>query len=154
VRAPARKPRWLNPAPCTVAKGMYLVGVRKQELPGAALLGNAVDVIWKRNGGEHAWSFCRCPGCIGCEQTDAKRDGGQKRLGGHGAFQFGHFLRSILALAETRGGTRRNFRARGASQNPTCRLRPALVHLTTKLQLWRNPAPPPVGYLRGEEMPE
>jgi hypothetical protein len=91
VRAPARKPRWLNPVPCTAAKGMYLVGVRKQELPGATLLGNAVDVIWKRNGGEHAWSFLRisrvfdlsstkrrCPGCIGCEQTAAKRDGGQK----------------------------------------------------------------------------
>jgi hypothetical protein len=31
VRAPARKPRWLNPAPCTAAKGMYLVGVRKQD---------------------------------------------------------------------------------------------------------------------------
>ena len=39
VRAPARKPRWLNPAPCTAAKGMYLVGARKQELPGATLLG-------------------------------------------------------------------------------------------------------------------
>lgn len=42
ARAPARKPRWLNPAPCTAAKGMYLVGARKQELPGATLLGNAV----------------------------------------------------------------------------------------------------------------
>jgi len=31
------KTRWLNPAPCTAAKGMYLVGARKQELPGAAL---------------------------------------------------------------------------------------------------------------------
>jgi hypothetical protein len=91
VRAPARKPRWLNPAPCTAAKGMYLVGARKQELPGATLLENAVDVTWKRNGGEHAWSFLRisrvfdisstkrrCPGCIGCEQTAAKRDGRPK----------------------------------------------------------------------------
>jgi hypothetical protein len=91
VRAPARKPRWLNPAPCTAAKGMYLVGARKQELPGATLLGNAVDVTWKRNGGEHAWSFLRisrvfdisstkrrCPGCIGCEQTAAKGDGRPK----------------------------------------------------------------------------
>jgi len=56
-----------------------------------ALLGNAVDVTWKRNGGEHAWSFLRisrvfdisgtersCPGCIGCEQTVAKRDGRPK----------------------------------------------------------------------------
>ena len=88
MRAPARKPRWLNPAPCTAAKGMYLVGARKQELPGATLLGNAVDVTWKRNGGEHAWSFLRisrvfdtssakrrCPGCIGCEQTAATCDG-------------------------------------------------------------------------------
>ena len=92
MRAPARKPRWLNPAPCTAAKGMYLVGARKQELPGATLLGNAVDVTWKRNGGEHAWSFLRisrvfdisstrrrCPGCIGCEQTAAKRDGRPKK---------------------------------------------------------------------------
>ena len=39
MRAPARKPRWLNPVPCTAAKGMYLVGARKQELPGAKLLG-------------------------------------------------------------------------------------------------------------------
>jgi hypothetical protein len=91
VRAPARKPRWLNPAPCTAAKGIYLVGARKQELPGATLLGNAVDVTWKRNGGEHAWSILRisrvfdisstkrrCPGCIGCEQTAAKRDGRPK----------------------------------------------------------------------------
>jgi hypothetical protein len=30
VRAPARNPRWLNPAPCTSAKGGYLVGARKQ----------------------------------------------------------------------------------------------------------------------------
>ena len=91
MRAPARKPRWLNPAPCTAAKGMYLVGARKQELPGATLLGNAVDVTWKRNGGEHAWSFLRisrafdisstkrrCPRCIGCEQTADKRDGRPK----------------------------------------------------------------------------
>jgi hypothetical protein len=91
VRAPARKPRWLNPAPCTAAKGMYLVGARKQELPGATLLGNAVDVTSKRNGGEHAWSFLRisrvfdvsstkrrCPGCIGRKQTAAKRDGRPK----------------------------------------------------------------------------
>ncbi|MEH2546040.1 hypothetical protein V1283_002685 [Bradyrhizobium sp. AZCC 2262] len=48
---------------------------------------DAVDVTWKRNGGEHAWSFVRisrvsdisstkrrCPGCIGCEQTADKRD--------------------------------------------------------------------------------
>jgi hypothetical protein len=52
---------------------------------------DAVDVTWKRNGGEHAWSFVRisrvfdisstkrrCPGCIGCEQTAAKRDGRPK----------------------------------------------------------------------------
>ncbi|MBT1517090.1 hypothetical protein KIP88_42835, partial [Bradyrhizobium sp. SRL28] len=65
---------------------MYLVGARKQELPGATLLGNAADVIWKRSGGEHAWSFLRIsrvfdvsntkrhrPRCIGCEQTAAKR---------------------------------------------------------------------------------
>jgi hypothetical protein len=43
------KTRWLNPAPCTAAKGMYLVGARKQEIPGATLLGNAVDVPWKWN---------------------------------------------------------------------------------------------------------
>ena len=30
MRAPARNPRWLNPAPCTSAKGGYLVGARKQ----------------------------------------------------------------------------------------------------------------------------
>ena len=30
MRAPARNPRWLNPAPCTSAKGEYLVGARKQ----------------------------------------------------------------------------------------------------------------------------
>jgi hypothetical protein len=87
VRAPARKPRWLNPAPCTAAKGMYLVGARKQELPGATLLGNAVDVIWKRNGGEHASSFLRISRLfdvpstrrrISCEQTAAKRDGRPK----------------------------------------------------------------------------
>jgi hypothetical protein len=30
VRAPARNPCWLNPAPCTSAKGGYLVGARKQ----------------------------------------------------------------------------------------------------------------------------
>lgn len=52
---------------------------------------DAVDVTWKRNGGEYAWSFVRisrvfdisstkrrCPGCIGCEQTAAKRDGRRK----------------------------------------------------------------------------
>jgi hypothetical protein len=90
VRAPARKPRWLTiQPPCTAAKGMYLVGARKQELPGA-ILWNAVDVTWKRNGGEYAWSFLRISrvfdisstkrrrGCIGCEQTAAKRDGRPK----------------------------------------------------------------------------
>jgi hypothetical protein len=48
---------------------------------------DAVDVTWKRNGGEHAWPFfwtgrgfdisstkCRCRGCIGREQTADKRD--------------------------------------------------------------------------------
>ena len=40
--------------PVPQANGMYLVGARKQELPGATLLGNAVDVTWKRNGGEYA----------------------------------------------------------------------------------------------------
>ena len=52
---------------------------------------DAVYVTWKRNGGEHAWSFVRisrvfdksstkrrCPGCIGCEQTAAKCDGRPK----------------------------------------------------------------------------
>jgi hypothetical protein len=81
------KTRWLNPAPCTAAKGMYLVGARKQEIPGATLLGNAVDVTWKRNGGEYAWSFLRigissakrrCRGCICSEQTVAKCDGQPK----------------------------------------------------------------------------
>ena len=84
-------PRWLNPAPCTAAKGMYLVGARKQELPGAKLLGTLWMWTWKRNGGEHAWSLlrisrvpdisrteCRCPGCIGCEQSAAKRAGRPK----------------------------------------------------------------------------
>lgn len=50
-----------------------------------ALPGNAVDVIWKRNGGEHAWSPLRIrrvfetsstkrchPVCIGCQQTAGK----------------------------------------------------------------------------------
>ena len=47
MRAPARKPRWLNPAPCTAAKGMYLVGARKQEsdvLP-IADIGSAVGHV-------------------------------------------------------------------------------------------------------------
>jgi hypothetical protein len=39
-----------------------------------------------------------------CQARAAK-----KRLDGHGAFRCGHFLRSILALAEIRGGTRGNF---------------------------------------------
>jgi hypothetical protein len=54
-------------------------------------LRDAVDVTWKRNGDEYAWSFLRisrafgissakrrCRGCIGCEQTAAKRDGRPK----------------------------------------------------------------------------
>src|SRR4029453_12573594 len=82
------KTRWLNPAPCTAAKGMYLVGARKQELPGAALLGTLWMGPESRSGGEHAWSFVRisrvfdisstkrrCRGCIGCEQTADKRAG-------------------------------------------------------------------------------
>jgi hypothetical protein len=52
---------------------------------------DAVDVTCKRNGGEHAWPFLRisrvldissakrrCPRCIGCERTRAKRDGRPK----------------------------------------------------------------------------
>ena len=52
---------------------------------------DAVDVTCKRNGGEHARSLFRisrvldisstrrrCPCCIGCEQTAAKRDGRPK----------------------------------------------------------------------------
>ena len=42
MRAPARNPRWLNPAPCTSAKGRYLVGARKQ--------------VERTIGGEHAES--------------------------------------------------------------------------------------------------
>jgi hypothetical protein len=128
VRAPARKPRWLNPAPCTAAKGIYLVGACKQELAGGTLLGDAVDVTRKRNGGEDAWSLFRisrapdtsstkrrCACCIDLCQTQRSA---KKSLDGHGAFQCGHFLRSILALAETRGDIRGNFRVRGAGQDP------------------------------------
>ena len=49
VRAPTRKRVGSIQPPCTAAKGMYLVGARKQEIPGATLLGNAVDVTWKWN---------------------------------------------------------------------------------------------------------
>jgi hypothetical protein len=92
VRAPARKPRWLNPAPCTAAKGIYLVGACKQELAGGTLLGDAVDVTRKRNGGEDAWSLFRisrapdtsstkrrCACCIGCAKISAKRNGRPKK---------------------------------------------------------------------------
>jgi hypothetical protein len=54
-------------------------------------LRDAVDVTWKLNGDEYAWSFLRISrafgissakrrfrGCIGCEQTAAKRDGRPK----------------------------------------------------------------------------
>jgi hypothetical protein len=54
-------------------------------------LRDAVDVTWKLNGDEYAWSFLRisrafgissakrrCRGCIGCEQTADKRDGRPK----------------------------------------------------------------------------
>ena len=109
--------------PCTAAKGMYLVGARKQELPGATLLGNAVDVTWKRNGDEYAWSFLRISRVFDISSTKRRcrglhrlrtdrcqtRRAAKKRLDGHGAFRCGHFLRSILALAEIRGGTRGNF---------------------------------------------
>ena len=90
MRAPARKPRWLNPAPCTAAKGIYLVGARKQELPGRSALQDAVDLTCKRNGGEHARSLFRisraldtstkrrCACCIGCAETAARRDGRPK----------------------------------------------------------------------------
>ena len=91
MRAPARKPRWLNPAPCTAAKGIYLVGACKQELAGGTLLGDAVDVTRKRNGGEHARSLSRisraldtstkrrCACCIGCAKISAKRNGRPKK---------------------------------------------------------------------------
>jgi hypothetical protein len=55
VRAPARKPRWLNPAPCTAAKGMYLVGARKQELPGATLL----SLRSRKAASRRMWARCR-----------------------------------------------------------------------------------------------
>ena len=90
MRAPARK-RVGSIQPPVPQPRVYLVGARKQELPGATLLGTAVDVTWNRNGGEHAWSFVRisrvfdksstkhrCPSCIGCEQTADKRAGRPK----------------------------------------------------------------------------
>ena len=45
----------------------------------------------------------------------------KKRLDGHGAFQCGHFLRSILALAEIRGGTRGNFEREVQGKTDSCR---------------------------------
>ena len=60
----------------------------------------------------------RCRGCIGREQTAAKRDGRpKKRLDGHGVFRCEHFLRLILALAEIRCGTRGNFEHEAACRD-------------------------------------
>ncbi|PYI60088.1 MAG: hypothetical protein DMC60_08775 [Verrucomicrobia bacterium] len=65
---------------------------------------DAVDVNWKRNGGERAWSFLRisrvfdisstkrrCPGCIGigCEQTAAESDERSKASTGTGLSDLG-----------------------------------------------------------------
>jgi len=87
VRAPARKPRWLNPAPQYRSQGHVSRRGAQARIAWRNASRNAVDVTWKRNGGEHAWSFLRtsrvfdisstkrrCPGCIGREQTAAKRE--------------------------------------------------------------------------------
>ena len=125
------KPRWLNPAPCTASQGHVSRRGAQARIALRNAPGDAVDVTWKRNGGEHAWSFLRisrvfgmsstkrrCRGCIGCEQTAAKRDGRpKKRLDGHGPFRCEHFLRSILALAEIRCGTRGNFEHEAACRD-------------------------------------
>ena len=91
MRALARKPRWLNPAPCTASQRHVSRRGAQARIALRNAPRDAVDVTWKRNGGEHAWSFLRisrvfgmsstkrrCRGCIGCEQTAAKRDGRPK----------------------------------------------------------------------------
>ena len=91
MRALARKPRWLNPAPCTASQRHVSRRGAQARIALRNAPRDAVDVTWKRNGGEHAWSLlrisrvsdksstdCRCPGCIGREQTAAKRAGRPK----------------------------------------------------------------------------
>jgi hypothetical protein len=91
VRAPARKPRWLNPAPLYRSQGHVSRRGAQARIAWRNAPRDAVDVTWKRNGDEHAWSFLRtsgvfdissnkrrCRGCIGCERTAAKRDGRPK----------------------------------------------------------------------------
>jgi hypothetical protein len=96
---------------------------------------DAVDVTWKRNGGEYAWSFVRIsrvfgisstkgrsPGCIGCEQTAAKRDEPKNASTGTWLSDVDIFLRSILALAEIRDGTRGNFEREAHGKTHSLRL--------------------------------
>jgi hypothetical protein len=74
--------------------------------------------------------------------------GGQKGLDGRGAFRCGHFLRSILALAETRGRTRGNFRAPDARRNSRAdhgrpdprRCRAVVSRRSARSQLTRQPS--------------
>jgi hypothetical protein len=161
VRAPARKPRWLNPAPCTAAKGMYLVGARKQELPGATLLGT----LWMWPGSGTAVNMRgRFYGLVECLIYQAPNaaarvasaansplpnaTGGPKRPRRTRGFPMWHFLRSIPALAETRGRTRGNFRAPDAKQNSRAeigrpdprRCRAVVSRRSARLQLTRQPS--------------
>jgi hypothetical protein len=91
VRAPARKPRWLNLAPLYRSQGHVSRRGAQARIAWCNAPRDAVDVIWKRNGGEHAWSFVRIGrvfdlsstkrrrrGCIGGEQIADKRDGRPK----------------------------------------------------------------------------
>jgi hypothetical protein len=148
-------------SPCTSAKGIQSRQGAQARIAWRKAPRDAVDVTCKRNGGEHAWSFLRisrvfnisstkrgCPNCLGCEQPAAKRDGRPKKADGRGAFRCGHFLRSILALAETRGRTRGNFRAPDARQNSRAdhgrpdprRCRAVVSRRSARSQLTRQPS--------------
>ena len=130
MRAPARKPRWLNPAPCTAAKGMYLVGARKHELPQRS--SGAVDVTWKRNGGEHARSFVRISRvfisstkCVVARVASAANRPPPNATGGQKTLPMWTFLAINPRAGRNSRRYPRKFSSARCKTKPTCRLRPA-----------------------------
>src|SRR5947208_286120 len=116
---------------------MYLVGARKQELPGATLLGNAVDVTWKRtvNMRGRFYGLVECfiyqvPNAAARVASAATRPlpnatGGQKTARRTRGFPMWAFLTINPRAGRNSRPYPRKFSSARCKTKPTCRPRPA-----------------------------
>ena len=131
MRAPARKRVGSIQPPCTAAKGMYLVGARKQELPaqrssgrcGSDLeAGTAVNMCGRLYG-LVACLIYQAPNVAAGVASAANRPltdepGGQRTPRRALGFPMGTFLAINPRAGRNSRRYPRKFRARGAGKNP------------------------------------